>query len=136
MDVISSVEVRTQDSAKLISDQFFDHFPRTAVMVFIIAKRGSRDAPDVAIASIFAPSCFIGLHRWAGTDLRFEPIEHWLGMLSDTVEHFHQFPQADLESVEAQQIGLNLSKGQAHHGAQAGDEAGNPDTQPSLSQHL
>ena len=54
-------------------------------------------------------------------------------MLSDTVEHFHQLPQADLESMQAQQIGLDLSKGQTHHGTQAGDEAGNPDSQSSLS---
>ncbi len=46
-------------------------------------------------------------------------------MLSDTVEHFHQFSQADLKSMEAEQIGLDLSKGQAHHGMQASDEAGN-----------
>ncbi len=42
-------KVRAKDSAELIADQGFDHFPRTCVAIFVIADAWGGNTPDVAV---------------------------------------------------------------------------------------
>ncbi|HEY6407333.1 MAG TPA: hypothetical protein VIY29_07695, partial [Ktedonobacteraceae bacterium] len=59
MDIVSPVEITAQHAREVLSDQLLDHFPTPRMMVFVIADRGSGDAPDVAVEAVFSPSGFI-----------------------------------------------------------------------------
>src|SRR5581483_6791031 len=79
MDVVARVKVAAQHARELLADQAFDHFPCPRVMIFVVSALWGADAPDVAILAIFSPARFIGLHRGAGSDVRFDLIEGGLG---------------------------------------------------------
>src|SRR5271157_6237582 len=100
MDVVSSIKIAAQHPLEVLPDQLLDDFSSPRMVVFVIADARGRDAPDVAVDAIFSPAGFIGLDRRTGAHLRFETIENWLRILSDPMQQFHQFPQADLKAVQ------------------------------------
>src|SRR5258707_5749435 len=118
MDVVAGIKITAQDSAEVLSDQLLDHFSRPRVMVLRIANDGSGDAPDVAIAAIFSPPRFIGLHGGTRANLRFERIELGLHLCFHPMQQFHNLPTADRDPMEREEVHLDLSNGQTHHRAE------------------
>src|SRR5712691_352121 len=136
MDVVPCIKVTAKDSAEVLADQLFDHFPPTRMMVFIIATAWGTYCPDVAIEAIFSPPRFIGLDRWTRADRRFERIEAGLHVGFEPVEQLHNLSTADRDPVQREQVRLNLSNGQSHHRAQGGDQTGQSHSEASLTDHL
>ena len=129
MDVVCGIEVTSKHPLKVFADQGFDHFPSARMMVLIIANAGSGDAPDVAIGAVFSPPRLIGLDGGTRTDLRFERIEVGLHVVFHPMQEFNNLSSADRDSVQREQVPLNLSDGQTHHYAQRGNQTGKPYTQ-------
>src|SRR5260221_12550649 len=100
MNVVARGEIAAHHALKLLPYQVSDRFPAARMVIFVVADRGSGDAPDVAVAAIFSPAGFICLHRWAGADLCFETREHRLRILCDAMQQFHQFPETDLKAMQ------------------------------------
>src|SRR5947209_12558850 len=105
-------------------------------MVFIIANCVILHTPDIAVDPVFSPSGLVRLNSWTGTHFGFETFKHWLRVLSNSMQEFHQFSQADLEAVQRPEHLLKLAQGQTHHGAQIGDHTGKSHPNTSLSEHL
>lgn len=136
MDSVAAIEVTAKYSTEVRADQLFDHFPFARMMVFKIADGRRADTPDGAIDAILSPSCLISLHRRTGTDLSFERIQLRRQLDGDPVQEFHNLATADGNPVQREQIRLDLSNGQTHHGAQRGDQTGQPHSDASLTEHL
>src|SRR2546426_4967951 len=134
MDVVSGVKVTAQHSLVVLTNQLFDDFACAGVMVFIIANCGSIHTPDRAVDPVFSPSGLVRLNSWTGTHFGFETFKHWLRVLSNSMQEFHQFSQADLEAVQRPEHLLKLAQGQTHHGAQIGDHTGKSHPNTSLSE--
>ncbi len=99
MNVVASGEITAQDSLEIFSHQVFDDFSSSQRVVFVVPDARSGDAPDIAVDAAFAPTGFIRLHGFAGTDLCLEIREHWLCIFSDPMEQFHRFPRTYLKAV-------------------------------------
>src|SRR5438128_1139459 len=102
VDVVAAIEVTAEHSAEVLPDQVLEHFSCPRVMVLIIADAGSGDAPNVAVASIFTPSCFIGLDRRTRSDCAFEGLQSGLHMLLDPVEQFDNLSDTHLEPMHSE----------------------------------
>src|SRR5438105_11584243 len=101
MYIVASIKITAQHALIVLPNELLDHFPATRMMVFVIANPGGGNAPDVAIAAIFSPSGFIGLHRWTRTDCGFEAIEHGLCIVLDAMQEFCHLPDTDLKAVQS-----------------------------------
>src|SRR5260370_26103111 len=99
MDSGGSIKSPSQPALEILSDQLVDHFASPRMVVFVIPDRRSRDTPDVAVAAIFSPAGFIGLHGGAGANFCFEGTEQRLCILLDPVQEFHQFSKAHFQTV-------------------------------------
>src|SRR5256885_1760361 len=84
--VVAGIEITAQDSREIVTDQLLDDGSRPRVVVFVIAHLRRAHTPNIAVDAIFAPPCFIGLHRRTAADLAFEVIKHGLGMLTRSEE--------------------------------------------------
>src|SRR5881275_2216555 len=94
VDVVSRIKIAAQHPAEVLPDQLLDDFSSPRMVVFVIAETRGRDAPDVAVDTIFSPAGFISLDRRTRAHLRFESMQHGLRILSDPMQQFPQFPQA------------------------------------------
>src|SRR5512135_2299900 len=124
MDVVTGVEITSQDSLVVYTNQLFDHFSGAGVMIFIIPDRRGADTPDIAVAPILSPAGLICLDGWTGTDFPLETLKHWLRIRGDPMQEFHQFSQTDWHAVQGLEHLPKLAQGQAHHGAQIRDHTG------------
>src|SRR6266568_4880987 len=115
MAVVACIEITAEYAAEVLTDELFDHFPSTRVMVLKIADARRGDTPDVAIDAIFSPPRLIGLHRRTGADLPFERSEMRLQLCFDPVQQFHHPSTADPDPMQREQVRLDLSNRQTHH---------------------
>src|SRR2546421_3519607 len=136
MDVVPGVKVTAQHSAEIFANQLFDHFSCTRMMVLVVAKCGSTDGPDVAIAAIFSPPRLIGLDSRTSADLPLELSEVGLHVFFEPMQQFHNLSDADRDPVQVSQINLDLANRQTHHRTLGSDEASQPHADPSLAYHL
>src|SRR6266566_6892365 len=103
MAVVACIEITAEYAAEVLTDELFDHFSSTQVMVLKIANARRGDTPDVAIDAIFSPPRLIGLDCRTGADLPFERIEVRLHLCFDPVQQFHNLSTADRDSVQREQ---------------------------------
>src|SRR6266513_2485238 len=136
MDVVPGVKIAAQHSFKVVADQVVDHFPRTRVMVLVIAHRRRADTPDISVEAIFSPTCLIGLYGRAGADLAQESIEAWLGMRTYPVKQLHDFSQTDLKDMQGVHHLADLPQRQAQADAQVRDHAGQSHANAPLPKHF
>ena len=87
-------------------------------MVFILTNAGCGDAPDGAIAAIFSPPRLIGLDGGTGAQLRLERIELGLHLCFHPMQQFHNLLNADRDTVQREQVHLDLSNRQTHYRAE------------------
>src|SRR5258708_10448753 len=114
MAVVAGIEVTAKHPAVVLTDQLFDHFPATRMMVLLLADAGRAGTPDVAIEAVFAPPRLIGLHRRTGTDLPFERSEVRLHLVFEPVQQLHDLSNADPLPVQGEQVRLDLSNWRTH----------------------
>src|SRR5258708_16921766 len=105
-------------------------------MVRIIADAGRVGTSDVAIGAIVSPPRLIGLDRWTGADLPFERIEVGLHLFFESMKQLNNLSNADHDTMQSEQIRLDLSNGQTHDRAQRGDQTGQAHADASLTDHL
>src|SRR2546421_10797601 len=109
MTIVAGIEVAAEHAAVVLADQLFDHFPFSPMMVLKIADVRRGDTPDVAIGAIFSPPRLIGLQRWTGADLPFERSQLGLHLGCEPMQQLHNLSTADRDSVQGEQVGLDLS---------------------------
>src|SRR5436305_14232287 len=100
MDVVPGVEITAQHALEVLPDQLLDHFATARMVVFVIADVRSGNASNIAVEAIFSPSGFIGLHRRAGSDPRFETARDGLRMLPDAMQQFARVAATALMAVK------------------------------------
>src|SRR5689334_19238637 len=96
--IVGSVEVRAENPLEALSEQVLHDLTASRVMVLVIAHRRRIHTPDVAVLAIFAPTCLIGLHGWAGANLLLERCYQWLQVAFGPVQQFDDLPATDLKA--------------------------------------
>src|SRR6266516_5740314 len=132
MDVVPGVKVTAQHAAEIFANQLFDHFSCTRMLVLVVAKCGSTDCPDVAIAAIFSPPRLIGLDSRTSAELPLERSEVGLHVVFEPMQQFHNLSDADCDPVQREQVRLDLANGYTHHCTQGSDDARQPHYDPAL----
>ena len=109
IDIVGGEEVSAQHPLEAFTEQVLDHLTASGVMVLVVAQLRRTHTPDVAIAAIFSPPRFIGLHGWAGANLLLE--RQPIGAPAGAVARCNSPTISPLliEAHAAGQIGLDLS---------------------------
>src|ERR1017187_2659668 len=136
MDVVPSIEIASEYSLVVCTNQVFDDCSCAGVMIFIIPDRWGTHTPDVAVDPIFSPPGLICLDGWTGTDFGFEVGEDRLCIRLDPMQEFHQFSHTHLHAVQIAQNLSQLAQRQAHHGPQIRNHTGQPHPNASLPKHV
>src|SRR5215217_6123427 len=79
--IVATIEVAHQMARKLAIQDALEHRLSAAVVILIVAYRiitWRRESPDVAVLTIFAPTCFVAVQNWAGACGCLERIDRCL----------------------------------------------------------
>ena len=112
MHVVSTVEVTDQHPFKLVSQHLLNHLAAPAGPAEEVTHFRIAEAPEIPVAAIFPPACFVPVHHRTGSYLLPQPVVLLLTALRRSPHQRCQFTNAEAQAIAPLQVALNQPKGE------------------------